>query len=326
MLTVGDAAPPVATILAPAAGHRSHPARQSPSPYARPTTPPSSASSSRRAASSARPRRGRSCLRSQASMRASGCRCPRARGGPADPERTGVRRRGQLERCRHTRRHGHRRGRTSCAILSPAAGAQIDPRTPLDGHGGGDRRRRGEPDQPRGDRRRDGVETRTIAPPAATRTETFPITFGAPLATGGTLNLNASARDRRQHWHGHGRHGPDPRCRGTGGRVGRTGRRRHRRRSGDGRDPDLLRADEPRHADGSRHSTDHRCDGRQRRDDRNLLRRPCRDPDAGGGAGRQHAVHDHRRRQRRRSAANPIAAPFTSTFSTSSPDGTAPQS
>ena len=55
-----------------------------------------------------------------------------------------------------------------------------------------------------------GVESRSASPPAAprrrprrrsiapvvtTRTETFTVTFGAPLPTGGTLNLNASARD-----------------------------------------------------------------------------------------------------------------------------------
>ena len=80
-------------------------------------------------------------------------------------------------------------------IVSPTAGAQIDPRQPLtitveatDAAGvgqisftaGG---------------AATASESRPIAPLVTTRTETFTVTFGTPLPTGGTLNLNASARD-----------------------------------------------------------------------------------------------------------------------------------
>ena len=80
-------------------------------------------------------------------------------------------------------------------IVSPTAGAQIDPRQPLtitveatDAAGvgqisftaGG---------------AATASESRSIAPLVTTRTETFTVTFGTPLPTGGTLNLNASARD-----------------------------------------------------------------------------------------------------------------------------------
>ena len=80
-------------------------------------------------------------------------------------------------------------------IVSPTAGAQIDPRQPLtitveatDAAGvgqisftaGG---------------AATASESRSIAPIVTTRTETFTVTFGSPLPIGGTLNLNASARD-----------------------------------------------------------------------------------------------------------------------------------
>jgi hypothetical protein len=80
-------------------------------------------------------------------------------------------------------------------IVSPPAGAQIDPRSPLtvtveatDAIGVSQIAFAAS-----------GVasasDARAIAPPAASRTETFTVTFGTPPATGGTLTLNATARD-----------------------------------------------------------------------------------------------------------------------------------
>ncbi len=211
-------------------------------------------------------------------------------------------------------------------IVSPLAGAQIDPRTPLtvtieatDAVG-----------VSQISLAATGVDVRVREPSRrAARDDAHRDVHGRVWNDAPDRRHVESQRERSrrcgQHRDRDWRNRPGSRCRRSGDRLGRARERRDRCRPVDRGDARLLRAHEPRHTDAGGGAIDRRRDVRARVDlDRD--RRPLRDADA-----------QPRRWQSTRSsplpstavsatpAGNALGTTFTSTFRTASPDGTAPQ-